>query len=59
MIPRIVAALALQRLSLTATAQPAAPSAEKQRMIDLGIEHGTARALYEHFEDASRAAARP
>ena len=38
MISRILAALALAALSLTAAAQTA-PSAEKQRMIDLGIEH--------------------
>ena len=31
-------------------AQPPAPSAEKQRMIDLGIEHKTARGLYEHLK---------
>jgi len=50
MMPRTVAALALSALSLTAAAQPAGPSAEKQRMIDLGIEHATARALYERFK---------
>ena len=50
MFPRIVPALALTALALTVTAQTTAPSAEKQRMIDLGIEHGTARALYEHFK---------
>lgn len=36
-----------------ATAQlkpPPAPSAEKQRMINLGIEQKTARGLYEHFK---------
>jgi hypothetical protein len=37
-----------------ATAQQApqvpAPSAEKQRMIDLGIEHRTARGLYDYFK---------
>jgi hypothetical protein len=49
MTPRLLAALALTALSLTATAQTA-PSAEKQRMIDLGKEHGTARALYDHFK---------
>ena len=49
MIPRILGAMALTALSLTAAAQTA-PSAEKQRMIDLGIEHGTARALYDHFK---------
>jgi hypothetical protein len=49
MTPRILAAIALTALSLTATAQTAR-SAEKQRMIDLGIEHGTARALYDHFK---------
>jgi hypothetical protein len=47
---RILAALALTALSLPAAAQQPAPSAEKQRMIDLGIEHGTARALYDHFK---------
>jgi hypothetical protein len=29
---------------------PPPPSPEKQRMIDLGIEHKTARGLYEHFK---------
>jgi hypothetical protein len=53
MTPRILAALALTALSLTASAQTA-PSAEKQRMIDLGIEHGTARALYDHFKQEAR-----
>ena len=28
---------------------PPPPSPEKQAMIDLGIEHGTARGLYDHF----------
>ena len=50
MIPRILAAVTLAATALTAAAQSAAPSAEKQRMIDLGIEHGTARALYEHLK---------
>ena len=48
-----VAAAALTTLALTATAhaqQPVAPSAEKQRMTALGIEHKTARALYDHFK---------
>jgi len=49
MIPRILSGVALAALSLTAAAQTT-PSAEKQRMIDLGIEHGTARALYDHFK---------
>jgi hypothetical protein len=49
MNPRILSAIALAALSLTATAQTA-PSAEKQRMIDLGIEQKTARALYDHFK---------
>ncbi|HLF10177.1 MAG TPA: hypothetical protein VJA26_03095 [Gammaproteobacteria bacterium] len=31
-------------------AQAPAPSAEKQRMIDLGIEHATARGLYDHLK---------
>ncbi len=55
MIARIlaVAAVAATTLALTATApaqQPVAPSAEKQRMTALGVEHKTARALYEHFK---------
>jgi hypothetical protein len=42
---------ALAALSLTAAAQQAAaPSPEKQRLTALGIEHKTARALYEHFK---------
>ena len=31
--------------------QAAEPSAEKQRMIDLGTEHETALGLYEHFKE--------
>jgi hypothetical protein len=50
MLARIVPALALTAWALTAAAQPTAPSAEKQRMIDLGVQYGTARALYEHFK---------
>jgi hypothetical protein len=48
-----VAAVAAATLALTATAaaqQPVAPSAEKQRMTALGVEHQTARALYDHFK---------
>lgn len=30
---------------------PPPPSPEKQEMIDLGIEHGSARDLYQHFRD--------
>ena len=49
-IPK-AAALVLSTLVSTTVAQPnPAPSAEKQRMIDLGIEHKTARALYDHFK---------
>jgi len=47
------ATIAIASLSLAATTpaqQPAAPSAEKQRMIDLGIQTKTAGALYEHFK---------
>ena len=45
------AVAALVALSLTAAAQEAAaPSPEKQRMTALGVEHKTARALYEHFK---------
>ena len=48
-----VAAAALTTLALTATAQaqqPVAPTPEKQRMTALGVEHKTARALYDHFK---------
>jgi len=47
------ATIVIAALSLTVTAaaqQPAAPSPEKQRMIDLGVQLETARALYEHFK---------
>jgi hypothetical protein len=47
---KFVAAAACGALALTAAAQAPAPSPEKQRMIDLGIQHGTARALYDHFK---------
>lgn len=50
MIGRLIAATAVAALTLAAGAQSAEPSAEKQRMTALGIEHGTARALYEHLE---------
>src|SRR5688572_16423788 len=55
MIPRMfaVAATTLTVLALTATAhgqQPVAPTPEKQRMIELGVEHQTARALYDYFK---------
>ena len=62
MIPRIfaVAAAALTALTLTAPRSTAAraPSAEKQRMIDLGIEHETARALYDTSRRKPMAASR-
>ena len=50
MIGRFLAAGAVAAVTLTAWAQTAAPSPEKQRMIALGIEQGTARALYEYFK---------
>jgi hypothetical protein len=55
MIARILAAAAVAATTLALTAsvtaqQPIAPSAEKQRMTALGVEHRTARALYEHFK---------
>ena len=54
MIARILAAAAaVTTLALTASVtaqQPVAPSAEKQRMTALGVEHKTARALYDHFK---------
>ena len=50
MMGRLFAAGALAALTLTAWAQTAAPSPEKQRMIALGVEHGTARALYEYLK---------
>ena len=48
-----VVAAALTTLALTATAhaqQPVAPTPEKQRMTALGVEHKTARALYDYFK---------
>lgn len=48
MICRILGALALTAVTLSPAAQT--PSPEKQRMIDLGIEYKTARALYDHFK---------
>jgi hypothetical protein len=54
MIGRILAtAILATTLALTTAApaqQPVAPTTEKQRMTALGIEHKTARALYEHFK---------
>jgi len=48
---KAAATVTLTALVLTAAAQQAAaPSAEKQRMTSLGIEHKTARALYDHFK---------
>jgi hypothetical protein len=47
---KLVAAATCAALALTAAAQAPAPTPEKQRMIDLGIQHGTARALYDHFK---------
>ena len=45
------AVVTLSALAVLVMAQEAAaPSAEKQRMIALGIEHNTARALYDHFK---------
>jgi hypothetical protein len=45
------ATVTLTALVLTAAAQQAAaPAAEKQRMTNLGIEHKTARALYDHLK---------
>jgi len=55
MIARIVAVAALAATTL-AFAEPVEaqqavpPSPEKQRMTALGVEHKTARALYEHFK---------
>jgi hypothetical protein len=55
MIVRYLAAVAVTAaLALTATAQAqqaVPPSAEKQRMTALGVEHKTARALYEHLKE--------
>ncbi len=38
---------------------PPPPSPEKQRMIDLGIEHGTAIGLYEHFKREANGGSQP
>ena len=51
MIPRILTAVMLIAVALPATTQPAAPTAEKQRMVDLGIAQRSARALYEHLKE--------
>ncbi len=51
-VAALAAGMLMSCLVVTAQAQrnePPPPSPEKQAMIDLGIEHGTARALYEHF----------
>jgi len=55
MIARILALAAVTATTLAFPAtspaqQPVAPSAEKKRMIALGVEHKTPRALYEHFK---------
>jgi hypothetical protein len=52
---RSCAAIAIGALVAASSAMaqrnaPPPPSPEKQRMIDLGIEHKTARGLYEHFK---------
>lgn len=50
---RLAILVAAASVAYAATAQqsPApAPSAEKQRMIELGVEHKTAAALYEHLK---------
>ncbi|HEX6993570.1 MAG TPA: hypothetical protein VF339_05420 [Gammaproteobacteria bacterium] len=56
-IVRVACAAAATALAALAAAQPPAPlaapvepSPEKQRMIELGIEHGTAWNLYQHFK---------
>ena len=49
MVPRLLAVAVLTANALATGAQPAAPAADRERLIALGIEHGTARALYEHF----------
>ena len=57
---RLAILVAAASVAYTATAQqsPApAPSAEKQRMIELGVEHETAAALYEHLKQKPTAAA--
>jgi hypothetical protein len=54
---RIAFVVAAASVACAATAQPStapAPSADKQRMIDLGIEHKTAAALYEHFKEQAK-----
>jgi hypothetical protein len=50
---RLAILVTAANVACAATAQQSAapaPSPEKQRMIELGIEHGTAAALYEYFE---------
>ncbi len=51
MIARMLIAVTLTAAALTAAAQ--VPSAEKQRMIDLGIEHGDRARALRAFQDGS------
>jgi hypothetical protein len=54
---RAAAGIALASLAVSVYAQPqqaAAPSPEKQRMIALGIQYKTARALYDHFKQEAK-----
>jgi hypothetical protein len=54
---RLAILVAAANVAYAATAQqsaPPAPSPEKQRMIELGIEHETAAALYEYLEQQAK-----
>jgi len=50
MISRMFLFAALLAATAAAAQPAAAPSPEKQRMTALGVEHKTARALYDHFK---------
>ena len=54
----VLATLVAAAITATATAQelspPPAPSAQKQKMIDLGVEHKTSRALYDYFKQQAK-----
>jgi hypothetical protein len=52
---RLLAALVIATTALMGVgAQAQAPSAEKQRMIALGVQYKTARALYDHFKTEAK-----
>lgn len=59
MLGRLFGTAAAAILTLAAVAQSAAPSPEKLELTALGIEHGTARALYEHLKKEAGGGQKP